>query len=79
MTNSISDRSPRPCNGLMELNKMNELEGKAKVLGEEKTVSVPLFSPQIPHALVWDPPWASVVSHWQLTISSMAEILFVVL
>lgn len=33
MTNSISDRSLRPCNGLMELNKVNELEEKTKVLG----------------------------------------------
>jgi hypothetical protein len=63
----------------MELNKMNELEGKTKVLGGKKTVSVPLFSPQIPHALARDPPWVSMVSHWQLTTSTMAEILFVVL
>jgi hypothetical protein len=59
---------------------MNELEGKTKVLGEgKKTVSVPLFSQQIPHELIWDPPWVFVVSQWQLTTSSMAEILFVAL
>jgi hypothetical protein len=44
VTNSISDRSLRPCNGLMELNKMNELKGKTKVFGEKNCLSAPFFT-----------------------------------
>jgi hypothetical protein len=45
--------------------------GKTERLGD-KSVSVPFSTPQIPHGLLWEQTWASVVRSWQLTARFVA-------